>query len=367
MAYVGDPFRHDLFVSYSHGDDGSGHGLLQPWSAAFCDALKTELRVDRRFREALSVFLDSEFRPGQGVDPMSGLNPQLQASVEATALLVVLMSPDYLASRWCAQERDWWHARQEALGLPAEGRVAVVRIWPTPAEDWPVSLCDAQGDPLLGFPFHDDEAGAARPLGWTDQYDNFGPAFKKAMVGLAGRLSAKLDELKEQVESLHRESQEAARLQGDQGQTIYLHGRLDPERHWERAAMILADSGYAVLPGDPDPDTADPATRLDLRERRVETLGNCDALLLLGTADGRALDADLVAVGRHDRHSARARSNRLLPCGVLDMVGAPLATDVRRRTARNLQTDWLDATRESWTRQVRNWLADKGAQVAQLP
>ena len=59
------------------------------------------------------------------------------AGQRSAALLVVLMSPDYLASQWCADERDWWLERQAALGLPHEERIAVVRIWPT---DTPASI-----------------------------------------------------------------------------------------------------------------------------------------------------------------------------------------------------------------------------------
>ena len=51
MAFVGPPFVHDLFISYSHGgDDGAGNGYLQPWSAAFARELERELRADRKFR-----------------------------------------------------------------------------------------------------------------------------------------------------------------------------------------------------------------------------------------------------------------------------------------------------------------------------
>ena len=366
MAYVGGPFHHDLFISYSHGDDGRGNGLLQPWSVAFADELERELRVDRRFRQSLSVFLDAQFRPGQGVDPMAGLTPQLEAQISGAAILVILMSPDYLASTWCSRERDWWAGRQGELGIPTDERVAVVRIWPT-TDPWPPLLCDPQGEPLVGFAFFDDESGAVRPLGWTDQTGAFGPPFKKALLGIAGRLGTKLDGMRTRVEALRQAQEAAAKLQEAQGQSIYLHGRADPSERWERAALALADSGYAVFPGDPDPPASDPETLLTLRERRVEALGDCDALLLLPNEDGRALDADLVTVGRHDRESARARSRRsLLPCGVLDTVGLPVATDVRRRTAKNLKTDWLDGTREPWTDDVRTWLAAKGAEAERL-
>jgi hypothetical protein len=104
-----------------------------------------------------------------------------------------------------------------------------------------------------------------------------------------------------------------------------------------------------------------------VRERRVETLSGCDALLLLGTDDGRALDADLVVVGKHDRQSARARSHRLLPCGLLDTAGAAIATSVRRATARIVQADWIDGTDEGWPVAVRDWLGAKGVQAGGAP
>jgi hypothetical protein len=82
----------------------------------------------------------------------------------------------------------------------------------------------------------------------------------------------------------------------------------------------------------------------------------------MGTDDTRALDADLVVVGKHDRQSARARSNHLLPCGLLDTIGASIATPVRKATARIVQADWIDGTQTPWTPAIQKWLSDKSAQ-----
>jgi hypothetical protein len=86
----------------------------------------------------------------------------------------------------------------------------------------------------------------------------------------------------------------------------------------------------------------------------------------MGTEDGRALDADLAVVGRWDRQSARAFSNRLLPCGLLDTVGGPVATAERAKAARGLQVDWIDCTRELWTRDVQDWLTKKSTAAGTL-
>ena len=368
MAYVGEPFCNDIFVSYSHGADAQGDATLQDWSLAFVQALKNELRATPAFRNSLALFVDDHDAIGRGIDPMAPLTDQLEAQVGASALLLVLLSSDYQASHWCQAEREWWWQRQAATGVPPAGRVALVRSWPDgpwPGGRWPAELSDAAGQPLVGYRFHAGEGYRARPLGWTQWRGGFDQAVLEAVVGLAGDLCQKLDEVKAAVDRQCAVRAEARRLADPAGQAVYLHGRVDRARDWERAAEDLLAGGYAVLPGEPDPLERDPARIEALRERRVETLTGCDALMLLGSPDGRAIDADLIVVGKHDRNSARARSNRWLPCALLDTTGAPVATPVRRAAARAMQTDWLDVSQGPLVPVVQRWLVDKAALAAQ--
>jgi hypothetical protein len=365
MCYVGSPFTQDIFVTYSHGADREGRPYFREWSTAFAAALDQELRVDRRFRDDLRLFLDTQHRSGQGVDPLDGLSEQLCGHIGATALLVVLMSPDYLESGWCARERQWWYESQAARSMPANARVAVVRIMPTQSK-WPSLLLDSAGQELLGFTFFSNGPDVPRPLGWTDLPGPFGTEFKKALLGLVGQLYSHLDTMRKRVDEKSRADAEVARLAQASGQTIYLHGRPDAHNAWEATATALGSSGFAVVPGEPDEIQPDQKRAQEIRERRVGALSECDALLILATNDGRALDDDLVVVGKHDRQSARARSNRLLPCAVLDTVGAPVATTVRKTTARVVQADWLDATQPDWASGISGWLTGKSAQAGQV-
>jgi len=367
MSYVGDPFKHDLFVSYSHGSDESGNSYLQEWSEAFAHELELELRSDLKVRATLDVFLDKNHRPGQGVNPLKALTEQLQLEVAGSGVLVVLMSPDYLNSRWCKDEREWWCAKQGEAGISPNGRIAVVRIWPTPGQSWPAAFLDSRGQELPGFPFFVPDPTAPRPLGWTEKSGTgyaFTNAFRKALLEVAASLYPQLDALKSQVEAIQRALAEENKLAQPGGQMIYLHGRRDHAQTWEKAWTHLTNSGFEVLPGEPDPVAGGPLGLRDISERRIDVMSNCDALLLLGTEDGFALDADLVVVGKHDRQSARARSRRLLPCGVLDVAGRALATPMRLATARNVQADWLDGTHEPWAPRVQQWLAQTAQQAA---
>jgi hypothetical protein len=376
LSYVGDPFLHDLFITYSHGgDDGAGQGYLLPWSEAFKKELDREFRVNRKFRDDLRVFIDKDHRPGHGVDPMEPLSEELCKQIGGSAVVVALMSPDYLASDWCRRERDWWQARQRELDLPTKGRIAVVRSLPT-EDSWPELLTDTEGNQLVGFLFHAavEHTVEVRPLGWLDLPGDFGKEAHTAILNLVGHLSPKLYDLRVRLEERRRakaEAEKLARAATGDGQpigegdavTIYLHGRVDQRRSWERAAAALIDGGFGVMPGEPDTVERDPIKLEDARAQRVRTLSDCDALLLVGSDNGRALDEDLVTVGRQDRNSARALSKRLLPCGLLDTVGAPIATPVRKATARILQTEWIDATHDPWTSEIRRWLGARSSRA----
>jgi hypothetical protein len=369
LAYVGEPFRHDIFVSYSHGSDVDGEGTHRGWSLAFVRELEREMRADRAFRDTLSLFVDSQGKSGQRIDPMSPLTDQLTAHAAGAALLLVLLTPDYQASDWCRAEREWWWAQQRRNGVAPEGRVGMVRAWPVPAEwpggAWPPELSDGAGQPLVGWRFHAGDGRAARPLGWTQWQVGFSPDVRESLLTVVGELLQKLDGIKADLERQATVRADAQRLADAAGQTLYVHGRADRATDWERAAVALADGGYAVLPGEPDPVERDAVRQEAIRQQRVETLTACDALVLVGSQDGRAIDADLIVVGKHDRHSARARCNKWLPCALLDTVGPPVATSVRRNTARIVQTDWLDATTIPAVTLVRQWLTDKATVAAQ--
>jgi hypothetical protein len=330
------------------------------WSQGFIRELESELRVHPKFGRDLALFFDNHHRPEQGLDPMMGLTKQLQEDIGATALLIVLMSDHYLKSQWCADERDWWVQNQAESGLTHEERIALARIWPT-SDTWPPALVDERGNPLVGICFYDKERADVRPqpYEWPVPDPSSKGPFRDRLLDLVGWIWRRLELVKTRMDERNRAQRDATKLAEDTGQVLYLHGRVEHAQAWEKANEALNAKGFTVLPGEPDTVESDPAKAREIRRRRVETLSGCDALLLMGTEDGRALDADLVVVGRWDRQSARAFSNRLLPCGLLDTVGGPVATAERAKAARGLQVDWIDCTREVWTRDVQDWLTRK--------
>jgi hypothetical protein len=352
VAYVGPDFTHDIFLSYSHGDpDGTGASKLREWSLGFASELESELRENPKFANDIKVFCDESPRPAQSVDPMSALPAQLQNDVGRAAILAVLLSPHYLKSAWCKRERDWWVQEQQKTRIEIDGRIALIRIWPS--DEPPDPLKD-----LVGFYFYDrQQAGAeARPYEWPRPDPSSRDPFRKELLTLVGTLGIKLDQVREKLQEQRRLSDEIDRM-GKSGQLVYLHGRAEFSTAWDRAADALSQSGFTVLPSEPDPVQGDARAIQELREKRVETMSGCDALLLVAADSGRAVDADLVVVGRQDRNSARSLSRRILPCALLDAAGS-VATPRRRVAARSLNVEWIDASHDPWTPAVQQWLTD---------
>lgn len=130
MAYLSPDFDYDLFISYAQGDfDQVGDSPLKTWSQIFAAKLVEELRLSCEGKP-LVVFLDEDKRPGYGIDPTRHLTEQLQQAVQASGLLVVLMSPFYLRSDWCKREANWFVAEAERRQR-GNGLLFVARIWPT--------------------------------------------------------------------------------------------------------------------------------------------------------------------------------------------------------------------------------------------
>ncbi len=365
MSYVGEPFDFDIFQSYSHGAaDASDVYRLKDWSVAFARELQGELGqcLDGEFR----LFLDSSPRTDEGLNPLLELTPQLR-NVGNAAVLLVLVSQKYLDSKWCEAERSWWLARQAELGIATEGRIAVVHIMPTDRGLTDAGVTGMAEDPL-GFCFF-DRAGAdarTRPYEWPAPTPMSRDPFRRLIVDLAGRIADKLRSLKAQQEARRKAQEYARRLAGGSGQVVYLHGRETRADLWKRTRSELRNHGLIVFPGAPEPVVSDTRRSLQVRNSRVQSMSACDALLLVSASDEWEVDADLVVVGRHDRASARAISNRPLPCAVIDPIGPPIATDERRETARDLNVEWIDATRDPWVPAVRDWLSRVAEQEAAL-
>src|SRR4051812_23241376 len=94
MAFVPD-CDHDVFVSYAHVDNQNDLG----WVTTLVHHLDTELR-QRLGTKDLQIWIDHR------IDGNHPLTPDIMQAIRRSATLLIVMSPSYLASEWCAKERN---------------------------------------------------------------------------------------------------------------------------------------------------------------------------------------------------------------------------------------------------------------------
>ncbi len=96
MAFVPD-FDHDIFISYAHVDDEPFAGGEPGWVTTLISYLTKRLNqlIGREHR----IWMDDEL--SRTVD----ITPEIYGLLERSATLLVILSPGYVNSDWCEQER----------------------------------------------------------------------------------------------------------------------------------------------------------------------------------------------------------------------------------------------------------------------
>jgi hypothetical protein len=142
MPYLAPEFRYDVFVSYSQGaPDVSGDSPLKTWSQAFARELERELRISPGLKSTV-IFLDGGRRPESRLASNDPLTQQVRKAATDSAFFLVLMSPHYLGSDWCRDERGWWalsHCGNLDAGssgstaeIRPQRRLRATSAWPMP-------------------------------------------------------------------------------------------------------------------------------------------------------------------------------------------------------------------------------------------
>ena len=194
IPYVGDHAEYDIFVSYAHGrkpDDGSDSSL-KLWTNNLIANIPEHIGYSlSHTSHEVSIFYD---------DALAGNSPiteTLKRSVEASSILLVIMTRDYLNSEWCTKERDWFKSEIERRGGGIEN-VFVVRAMATDGDDWPDFLTDEFGETVLGFPFcNEQKQQDARPFGWVTPNPS-DELYNKSLTRLVSGLAKKLDQIREE-------------------------------------------------------------------------------------------------------------------------------------------------------------------------
>src|SRR5262249_43311096 len=98
MATSVPHYKHDIFVSYAHVDNEPLAGPDTQWVTNLLAGLKPMLGQQLGRADAYSLWMDYELR---GNEPAT---PDILRQLQDTVLLLLILSPGYLASEWCCRE-----------------------------------------------------------------------------------------------------------------------------------------------------------------------------------------------------------------------------------------------------------------------
>lgn len=145
MPYV-PGFDYDLFISYASADNDQG--AIEQFVATLEKQISDNL-VNAHSKEKVRVYFDRQRLATQtGVDWYE----HLKVAASSSAILVPLLSPNYLSSDYCDRERGWFGTQPHA----SQGHPYAVAGWvPVEQNPQPTEIQKAQrhpaGDSWLGL------------------------------------------------------------------------------------------------------------------------------------------------------------------------------------------------------------------------
>ncbi|MBN2089402.1 toll/interleukin-1 receptor domain-containing protein [candidate division KSB1 bacterium] len=154
MGYLPD-FEYDIFISYTHLDNHAPEGE-KGWVDQFHDWLESGLK--RRFgSQKIEIWRDVELNGNTLFDE------RIKNTLKLSALFLALNSKNYLYSKYCQQEVNWFcdAAKASSFGLSVKGeqRLFHVLLNNLHYSQWPPALSGTSAFHLYNAPKDSTEPG----------------------------------------------------------------------------------------------------------------------------------------------------------------------------------------------------------------
>lgn len=227
-------FERTLFISYAHMDNQPLTAGEQGWITRFHASLENFLNT-RLGREA-RIWRDDTL---QGNDVFAD---EIVDQFAQTAVLVSVLTPRYLNSKWCTREvAEFCKCAERSGGMVVENKARIFKVLKTPVdsqESLPAVMRDVLGYEF--FTFDEDET----PLELDPAYgEKYGQAYLRKVNKLANDVSQLLKKLETDT------GDNADNVQATAKATVYLaECSYDRKETREILEGDLQRHGYTVLP-----------------------------------------------------------------------------------------------------------------------
>lgn len=188
------PERYNAFISYAYRDNEPFAEGEKGWVSTFVDRLRKHLARELRREESRdTLWFDYERMRGN-----HNLIAQIRGELEASRLLVPIISKSYLDSPWCAQEREIFLSSHGA----DSGRI--FPVWMEPVENMPPEL-----DALIKYSFwYEDEKRQPRTR-WFPEIDPTDREYGRIQQDMARDMAASLRKIIANVQEVPAAETEA--------------------------------------------------------------------------------------------------------------------------------------------------------------
>jgi TIR domain len=178
----------DIFISYSHVDDQIFDGEEAGWVTRLVRNVEKLLAMRLGRREFFDLWMDGRLT---GNEPVNDL---IEGKIHDTAAFLLVLSPGYLGSIWCALELATFRA-EVARRMGEESRVFVVEFGEIAR---PAELSQPRG---YRFWQKDSLTSDLTQLGFPKLLPEHEPAYYRLVTELASDLERELRRQKAQVQS----------------------------------------------------------------------------------------------------------------------------------------------------------------------
>ena len=115
-------YNYDYFISYAHADNVSENGK-PGFVTEFVEKLQNSPEHRQMFGGNIKIFFDKS-----EIHSMSDWDNKIRSSLASSRFLIVLMSPGYFKSEYCAREFDWWMQHEMHRRVLGEGTAPMLIV-----------------------------------------------------------------------------------------------------------------------------------------------------------------------------------------------------------------------------------------------